>query len=52
MSIAKMETYINLKPICGFCKEQIKELPAMTEDGVTIHVCAKCGAVLGVTKER
>lgn len=49
---AKMGTYINLKPICGFCKEQIKEVPAMTEGGVTIHCCANCGAVLGVTENR
>lgn len=51
MSVAKIETYMKLRPKCGFCNTEIKEFPAMTEAGVTIHCCANCGAVLGVTKK-
>lgn len=46
-----VEKYINLRPICGFCKAEVKELPEMTEHGITLHCCRECGAVLGITKE-
>lgn len=49
--VAKVETYLKLRPRCGFCGKEIKELPSMSESGTTIFCCAECGAVLGVTKE-
>lgn len=51
MSFTKMETYMNLRPKCGFCSVEIKELPQMTENGVTLFCCANCGSVLGITKK-
>lgn len=48
--VEKMATHTNLRPMCGFCKNEVKELPAMTSDGITLHCCASCGAVLGVTR--
>lgn len=56
MAIAKMETYMNLRPKCGFCNVEVKGLPSMTApndpDKITIFCCSECGAVLGVTKEK
>lgn len=56
MSIAKIEKYMNLRPICGFCKKEVIRLPSMTApndpDKITIFCCPECGAVLGVTKEK
>ncbi len=46
-----MSVAMKLRPKCGFCNAEIKEFPAMTECGVTIHCCANCGAILGVTRD-
>jgi hypothetical protein len=42
---------ISLRPRCGFCGKEMKKLSAMTSDGICIHCCSECGAVLGVTKK-
>lgn len=48
----KKETYKKLRPICGFCKKEVKELPSMTESGTTIFCCSECGSVIGVTRDK
>lgn len=50
--VVTMDKLLKLRPKCGFCNVEIKELPQMTEDGVTLFCCPECGAVLGIVKEK
>lgn len=39
-----------LRPMCGFCHNEIVNLPQITSSGITLYCCSNCGSVLGVTK--
>jgi hypothetical protein len=41
-----------LRPQCGFCHHEIVIVRQITSDGITLHCCSECGAVLGVTVEK